>query len=242
MTLEAARLATGAEVAGAEFPEGADNAAKLTIFCAAGDRHRGRPAYREAVAALRRAGATGAIVLPGVDGARDGWRGRARLFSANGDTPMVIVSVGPTASLRRSLPALAALLPEPLVTLEPITQVKHDGKLLRSPLGGGRGSRSAGRRSGSTPGATRPSTAARSTASSHGACARAEPRASRRCWGDWGFSSDEQPYGDRLGRVSSHRPTYTVYIDRPDRIAAAWPLVDELTAVHGLVTSGFVPG
>jgi PII-like signaling protein len=60
--------------------------------------------------------------------------------------------------------------------------------------------------------------------------------------GDWGFSSDEQPYGDRLGRVTSHRPTYTVYIDRPQKVAEVWPLLDDLTAEHGIVTSLRVPG
>jgi len=59
---------------------------------------------------------------------------------------------------------------------------------------------------------------------------------------DWGFSSDEHPHGDRFGRIASHRPTYTVYVDRPDRVAAVWPLIDEATAEHGLVTSRVVPG
>jgi hypothetical protein len=42
--------------------------------------------------------------------------------------------------------------------------------------------------------------------------------------------------------VASHRPTYTVYIDRPEKVAEIWPLVDELTAEHGIVTSLIVPG
>ena len=60
--------------------------------------------------------------------------------------------------------------------------------------------------------------------------------------GDWGFSSDEPPHGDVFGRVASHRPTYTVYIDRPEKVAELWPAIDELTAEHGIVTSLFVPG
>jgi hypothetical protein len=60
--------------------------------------------------------------------------------------------------------------------------------------------------------------------------------------GEWGFSGGEPPHGDKLGRVKSHRPTDTVLIDRPARIAAFWPLIDELTAEHGTVTSRFVPG
>ena len=45
-----------------------------------------------------------------------------------------------------------------------------------------------------------------------------------------------------LGRVTSHRPTYTVYIDRPAKVAELWPLIDDLTAEHGIVTSLIVPG
>jgi PII-like signaling protein len=132
-TLERARLATGSDVARVEFPEGAGRAAKLTIYCRAGERIRGRSSYREAVALLRRHGATGAIVLPGVDGLLDGRRGRARLFSANGDSPMVIISVGPAEVLRRTLPHLHEVLATPIVTVERIAQLKHDGELLEPP-------------------------------------------------------------------------------------------------------------
>ena len=45
-----------------------------------------------------------------------------------------------------------------------------------------------------------------------------------------------------MGTVASHRPTYTVYIDRPEKIAKIWPAIDELTASHGVVTSLLVPG
>jgi hypothetical protein len=37
------------------------------------------------------------------------------------------------------------------------------------------------------------------------------------------------------------RPTYTTYVDRPTKVAEAWPIIDELTAEHGIVTSLFVP-
>jgi PII-like signaling protein len=55
--------------------------------------------------------------------------------------------------------------------------------------------------------------------------------------GDWGFLGDERPHGDRLGRVTSHRPTWTICIDRPERLAELWPLIDEVTAEHGTVTA-----
>ncbi|QEC49300.1 DUF190 domain-containing protein [Baekduia soli] len=245
VTLERARLATGADVAGAEFPEGPGRAAKLTIFCGAGERVGGRPAYREAVALLRRHGAPGAIVLPGVDGLLGGRRQRARLFATNSNTPMVIVAVGPPALLRRSLAHLHELFVEPVVTLEGIAQVKHDGELLEPPpcVANGHGSRR------DVWQAIRVYT--RRTAEVNGRALYSELTRRLRevgaagattILGDWGFSSDEEPHGDRLGRVKSDRPTYTVYIDRPEKVAEVWPVIDELTAHHGIVTSLLVPG
>ena len=57
----------------------------------------------------------------------------------------------------------------------------------------------------------------------------------------WGFSSDEPPQGDQFARLASQVPTYTTYIDRPSKVAAVWPVIEELTADHGIVTSLFVP-
>lgn len=243
VTLEHARLATGRDVAAAEFPDGPGNAAKLTIHCGAGERIRGRPAYREAVAMLRRHGATGAIVLPGIDGLIDGRRERARLFATNRNTPMVIISVGPADPLRRSLPHLHELFARPVVSLEAIAQVKHDGELLEPPpsVRGGGGSdvwqtiRVYTRRTAEVNGRALYSELTRRLREIGAAGATT-------ILGDWGFSSDERPHGDKLGNVRSHRPTYTVYIDRPERVAEVWPLIDELTADHGIVTSLLVPG
>ena len=59
--------------------------------------------------------------------------------------------------------------------------------------------------------------------------------------GEWGFSSDERPFGDRFGTLASHVPTYSVLVDRPSKIADIWPIVDEITAQHGVVTAALVP-
>jgi PII-like signaling protein len=245
VTLEEARLATGEEVAAAECPDGPGKAAKLTIYCSSGERTGGRPAYRAAVALLRRCGASGATVLPGVDGLLRGGRRRARLFSANASTPMTIISVGRFDRLRRTLPQLAQIVAEPVVTLEPIAQLKHDGELLEPPPTVARARleradvwqtiRVYTRRSARVNG--------RAVHSELVRCLReAGAAGATTILGDWGFSSDERPYGDRLGRVTSHRPTYTVFIDRPQKVAEVWPLLDELTAEHGIVTSLRVPG
>jgi PII-like signaling protein len=244
VTLESATLATSKDVAGAEFPEGPGRAAKLTIYCRAGEGVGGRPSYREAVALLRRTGATGAIVLRGVDGALGRRRGRARLLGRNGRTPIVIISVGPAALLRRCLPHLGEILREPVVTLEGIAQLKHDGQLLEPPSAPG--DIAADRDVWQT---IRVYT--RRTAHAHGHPIYTELTRRLRLagaagattiLGGWGFSSDERPHGDRLGVVASHRPTYTVYIDRPEKVAEVWPIIDEVTAEHGIVTSLIVPG
>jgi PII-like signaling protein len=240
VTLESAILATGADIADADFPRGPGRAAKLTVYCRAGDRVGAGPAYRAAVALLRRSGATGAIVLRGVDGTLLGRRGRTRLFGNGARSPIVIISVGPAEVLRRCLPEMSEVLPEPVVTLEGIAQVKHDGVTLESPrVAGGDGAWQTIR------------VYTRRAAHTHGRPLYAELTRRLRSAGaagattilaDWGFSSDEHPHGDRLGTLTSHRPTYTVCIDRPDRIADLWPVIDEITAEHGIVTSLRVHG
>jgi PII-like signaling protein len=240
VTLEHARLASGEDVARATFPAGPGRSAKLTIYCGSDERAGKRPAYREAVDVLRGHGATGAIVLAGVDGLVGGRRRRARLLTTNG-APMVIISVGRPDLLRRALPHLAERLPAPVVTLERIAQVKHDGALLEPPpaaMGGDdvwQTIRIYTRRTAEVDGLPLYSQLTRRLW-------EASAAGTTTILGEWGFSSDEPPHGDKLGRVGSHRPTYSVLVDRPARIAELWPVVDELTVEHGIVTSRFVPG
>jgi PII-like signaling protein len=59
--------------------------------------------------------------------------------------------------------------------------------------------------------------------------------------GVWGFHGDRSPHGDRLLQVRRHVPVVTSVIDAPERIAASFRIIDELTAGHGLVTSEIVP-
>jgi PII-like signaling protein len=245
VTLEPARLATGEDVRAAELPHGPGGAARLTIHCDSGERVRRRPSYREAVALLRRCGAGGATVLTGADGLVGGRRRRVRLLSAGASAPMIVVAVGRQDALRRSLPGLAETFESPVVTLEPIAQLKHDGELLE-PL--------------PTPAAVAADERAvwqsihlyaRRSAQAGGRALHGElvlrlreagAAGATTILGDWGFSGDERPHGDRLGRVTSHRPTCTIYVDSPAKVAETWPLIDELTAEHGLVTSSLVPG
>ena len=50
--------------------------------------------------------------------------------------------------------------------------------------------------------------------------------------GMWGFHGDHAPHGDRLLQLGRHVPAVTVVIDSAERIAAAFAVIDELTAVQ----------
>lgn len=244
LTLEHALLVTGSDVASAEIPGGPDQAAELSVYCRAGERIDGRPADRQVVEILRRHGATGAVALHGVDGVLQGERARVRLFSVRDRPIIVIVSVGPRGLLARCLSRLGEALRDPVVTLEAVAQVKHDGRPLE-PLP------SVATRRGEPDLWQTIRVYTRSSARFDGRALYSELTRRLReagaagattVLGDWGFSSDEPAHGDRLGRIGSQRPSYTVYVDRPERVAEIWPVLDEVTAEHGVVTSALIPG
>lgn len=246
VTLEHARLAVGDELADAEFPPGPGRAAKLTIYCGRAERAAAgrRPAYREAVEILRRHGAAGATALLGVDGTYHGRRQRATFHSPRRDAPVMIISVGRRETLAAALPDLSEALEWPLVTLEGIAQLKHDGELLEElPTTTGRDRQGLSvwqtirvytRQSAQVNGRALYTELTRRLRE-EGAAGATTIR------GHWGFSSDEPPHGDRFARLTSHAPTYTTYVDRPAKVAEAWPAIDDVTARHGIVTSLFVP-
>lgn len=246
VTLEQARLARGDELADAEFPAGPGRAAKLTIYCGRGERTAGGrgPAYREAIEILRRHGAAGATALLGVDGTYHGRRQRAKLHAVRRDAPLMIISVGRRDALAAALPDLGQALERPLVTLEGIAQLKHDGETLE---------RLPSVRSPDPPAPDVWQTIRVYTRQSAQVNGRALYTELTRCLreaggagtttvrGHWGFSSDEPPYGDKFARLMSHAPTLTTYIDRPAKVAELWPMIDRVTVRHGIVTSLFVP-
>jgi len=59
--------------------------------------------------------------------------------------------------------------------------------------------------------------------------------------GVWSFHGEHPPHGDRLLQVGRRVPAVTIVVDTPERIAAAFAVIDELTAERGLVTSETVP-
>jgi PII-like signaling protein len=243
VTLERARLAAGDELAGAGFPPGPGRAAELTIFCGRAERATGgrRPAHREVIAILRRHGAAGATALLGVDGTYHGRRQRAALHSPRPNAPVMIISVGRREALAAALPDLSAALERPLATLEGVAQLKHDGERLEELPTVAKGAR--------TWQAIRVYTRQSAQASGRPLFTELTRRlreagaaGATTIRGEWGFSSDERPHGDRFARLASHAPTCTTYIDRPGKVAEVWPAIDELTSRHGIVTSRFVPG
>jgi PII-like signaling protein len=245
VTLEHARLVGGDDLPQAELPPGPGRGAALTVYCGRAERSDGRPAYRAVVDLLRRQGAAGATVLLGVDGVYQGRRERAGLLTRNTKVPMAIVSVGDAEVLQHVLLLLRERLERPLVSLERVALLKHDGQPLDPPP-------SSGSASEPSPEIWQAVTIyTRQTAQFEGRTLYTELTRRLResgaagvttIRGEWGFSSDEAPYGDRLGTLASHVPTYTVYIDHAQKVAEVWPLIDEVTAEHGIVTSTFVPG
>ncbi|MDH6199272.1 PII-like signaling protein [Mycobacterium frederiksbergense] len=219
--------------------------AKLTVYVGRHHRVAGAPAYRAICSALHRHGLSGASVFLGVDGTVHGQRRRARFFGRNADVPIMIDAVGTGAQITAALAELDGLGDQPIFTVERAQLCKRDGQLLTRPaplpatddLGrplwqklmvhtseaalhdGTPIHRAIVRRllqSGTTSGAT-----------------------ALRCV--WGFDGDAEPHGDKLFQLGRHVPVTTVVVDTPDRISAAFDVIDEITARHGLVTAEMVP-
>ena len=239
VTLERARLLTGLTA-----PADLHEPVKLTIYLGRQERAGRAPAFIAVCDLLHRRGVDGATALLGVDGIAHGRRERAAFFSRNAEVPMMVIAVGSGEKIGAVLPELGALLPRPLLTLERVRVCKRDGRLLDTPE-------------------ARPGTDEHGLAlwqklmvySSEAVKHRGQPihraivRRLRSAGisgattqrGVWGFHGDHAPHGDRLLQFGRHVPTVTVVIDTPDRIPAAFSVIDELTTERGLVTSETIP-
>ncbi len=238
VTLERARLltdTTGPDLAGAT---------KLTVYLGRQERVYRVPAFVAVCDLLHRRGMDGATALLGVDGTAHGRRERAAFFSRNAEVPMMVIAVGPGEQISRVLPELGALLHRPLLTLERVRICKRDGRHLAAPE--------------ALPGTDEHGMAlwqklmvyTSEAVQHHGQpMHRAIVRRLRSAGisgattqrGIWGFHGDHAPHGDRLLQLGRHVPAVTVVIDTPDRIAAAYSVIDELTSERGLVTSETIP-
>ncbi len=243
VTLERARLLSG-DIPAVSLAEDVHDETKLTIYLGRQERVYRVPAFVAVCDLLHRRGIAGATALLGVDGTAHGQRERAAFFSRNAATPMMIIAVGAGPRIARVLPELGGLLPRPLLTLERVRICKRDGELLCAPS--------------SLPTADASGLPVwhklmvyTSEAALHDGqpVHRAIVRRLRGAGiagattqrGMWGFHGDHAPHGDRLLQLGRHVPAVTVVIDSAERIAAAFAVIDELTAEHGLVTSELVP-
>jgi PII-like signaling protein len=243
ITLERARLLSE-EVGNVQLPEQLDDTTKLTVYVGRQERVFRQPAFAAVCDLLYRRGVSGASVLLGVDGTRRGRRARARFFARNAEVPMMIVAVGSGERIAEVLPELAALLHEPLMTLERVRVCKRDGELLATPH-------------------ELPATDEHGLAmwqklmvySSHSAThegqalhlaivrrlRESDAAGATTLRGVWGFHGDHAPHGDKFFQIRRHVPVLTIAIDTPERTARSFQIIDELTAEHGLVTSEMVP-
>jgi PII-like signaling protein len=243
VTLERARLLTG-EAGLAAAPGGLPASSKLTLYLGRQERIYRVPAFVAVCDLLHRRGVAGATALLGVDGTAHGRRERARFFSRNAEVPMMVIAVGSGDRIGQVLPELGALLRRPLATLERVQVCKRDGQFLAPP--------------DPLPGASEDGmalwqklTVFTSEAALHGGrpVHRAIVRRLRSAGisgattlrGIWGFHGDHAPHGDRVLQLGRHVPAVTIVIDSPARIAAAFPIIDELTDEHGLVTAETIP-
>ncbi len=252
VTLERAQLLSG-DLSGARLPgahgiAGADGAAydetKLTIYLGRQERVHRMPAYMAVCDLLHRRGVAGATALLGVDGTVHGVRERAAFFGRNAATPMMVIAVGLGARIGRVLPELGGLLRRPLATVEQVRICKRDGQLLCTPFG----------LPGSDPSGLplwhklmiyTSESALHDGQPVHRAIIRrlraAGIAGATTQRGVWGFHGDHAPHGDRLLQLGRRVPAVTVVIDAPERIAAAFDIIDSLTTEQGLVTSETVP-
>ncbi|AGB22124.1 hypothetical protein Mycsm_01729 [Mycobacterium sp. JS623] len=239
VTLERARMLVGSEAAPSS------DIVKLTLYIGRQDRVSGRPASHAVCDALHRHGFAGASVFLGVDGTKHGQRRRARFFSRNVDIPIMIIAIGTADQATAAIPELETMLRQPLLTLERVQLCKRDGQVMARP-------------------AALPATddtgralwqklmVSTSEATLHDGVPihRAivlrlfdsdAARGATVLRGIWGFHGDHKPHGDKLIQLTRQVPVTTIVVDSPDRIAASFDIIDDVTEQHGLITSELVP-
>jgi PII-like signaling protein len=241
-TVERARMLTG-RIGEIELPDTSSDELTLTIYCGRAERVSGRSAMTAIVELLQRQGASGATVLLGVDGVVRGLRQRARFFSRNADVPLMIVAVGSAEAIGAAVPKLGSILHRPLFTVERISVLKRDGERLNSV---GEHADDDNERARVWQKLTI-YTSEQARLGGHPLYVELIRRLRREnaagataIRGVWGYHGDHAPHGDRLLSLRRHVPVVTILVDRPSAIRRLWPILDEATAEHGLVTSELV--
>lgn len=239
VTLERARLV------GRSHPAATPDAAKLTIYVGRQDRVAGRPAHHGVCDVLHHHGFAGASVFLGVDGTKHGRRERAHFFSRNVDVPVMIIAVGTGTQVDAAIPELETMLRDPLLTVERVQLCKRDGEVLTRPAAlpttDDNGSPLWQKLMVYTSEATLHDGVPIHRALVRRLRASGTASGATVLRGIWGFHGDHKPHGDRLIQLTRQVPVTTIVVDAPERIAASFDIVDELTGRHGLVTSELVP-
>jgi PII-like signaling protein len=236
ITLERATMLTGRLDAAPE-PAGPT---KLTIYLGRLQRAAGRPAAEAVLALLHRRGIAGATVLLGIDGTARGARQRARFFARNAQVPLMVIAIGDGDRIAAVLPELGALLPDPLLTLEPVQLCKRDGRALAAPR------TIPDRELGDDPSLRQKMMIYASEQSRHaGRPLHRELVAALRAGGAagatvlhgiWGYHDGHRPHGDSFWQLRRRVPTVTVVVDTPPGIQRLFEVVDRVTDETGLVT------
>jgi PII-like signaling protein len=242
ITLERARLLSGS-VSESELPPGAD-AVKLTIYLGRQQRTGSGPAHMAVVDCLHRHGVAGASVLLGLDGTAFGVRRRASFFARNAHVPLMVQSVGESATIARALGEIAGMLSDPTMTLERVRVCKRDGVLWDKPLrppdsdaaGLGYWQKLVVYTSEQTRYEHQPL---------HSALIRRLRRegaaGATALRGQWGYHGEHRPHGERFWSIRRHVPVLTLLLDTPANTARWFEIVDAMTRASGLVTSEIVP-
>lgn len=213
---------------------------ELTVLTGRADRLDGRPAHVVVCDRLHRLGFASAAAFLGVDGITAGRRRRAAFFGRNAAVPVLTVAVGTAPAADEAVRLLRALLPSALMTVAPIQLCKGPGvpvhRAAPVPPTGDLG-----------PAHWQKVTVHTCEADLHRGLPvhrtlvrrlRESPTAAgvTVLRGVWGFAGESEPGGDMMFQIGRHVPVTTEFIDTPDRIAACFDLVDEVTEEHGVVT------
>jgi PII-like signaling protein len=207
---------------------------KLTVYAGRGER----PAA--IVDVLHAHGVAGATVLLGVDGTARGARRRARFFGRNAEVPLMVIAVGDGERIAGALADLRGATRRTVATIERVRVCKRDGTVLATPHPPGPGALSWQKLSVFSSERTmvggRPLYDALTWRLREAGCA-----GSTSLRGVWGYHGDHAPHGDVLWQLRRRVPVLSVLVDTPENVARWYPIVDELTAAAGLVTSEAVP-
>jgi len=166
-------------------------------------------------------------------------------FGRNVNVPVMIIAIGTTVQVSTAATELAAVIPNPLLTVERVRLCKRDGELFarpqQLPATDDQGRTLWQKLMVYTAEATLHDGLPLHRALVQQLLRSRTARGATVLRGMWGFYGDHKPHGDKLFQVARRVPVTTIVVDTPESIARSFDIVDELTARHGLVTSEMVP-